>query len=214
MTLIDAGMNTARFNFSHGDHEAHGACLKRVREAAALRPEKNIGILLDTKGPEIRTGFFKEECKSKIHLKKGGTVELTTDYSFKGDETKFACTYSSLPTSVRSRAPAAAPDHTCSVSERAPPRAPGSARGRWLAPAAHRPNPRLRTAWQWPLAVASLSFSPSPLSLAVSSGRGSPGSRCSSRADGYLRAFAQCAGLRRPTRVWSLGAGPGPSQLS
>lgn len=99
--LIDAGMNTARFNFSHGDHDAHGACLERVRQAAAARPDKNIGILLDTKGPEIRTGFFKEECNKKIHLKKGATVEITTDYSFKGDETKFACTYEKLPQSVK-----------------------------------------------------------------------------------------------------------------
>jgi len=101
VSLIDAGMNTARLNFSHGDHEAHGATLDRVREAAALRPDKNIGILLDTKGPEIRTGFFKESCGGKIHLKAGATVELTTDYAFKGDETKFACTYDKLATSVK-----------------------------------------------------------------------------------------------------------------
>ena len=37
-SLIDAGMNTARLNFSHGDHAAHGACMDRVKEAAALRP--------------------------------------------------------------------------------------------------------------------------------------------------------------------------------
>ena len=41
---------------SHGDHEAHGATIARIREAAASRPHLNIGILLDTKGPEIRTG--------------------------------------------------------------------------------------------------------------------------------------------------------------
>lgn len=100
-SLIDAGMNTARLNFSHGDHAAHGACMDRVKEAAALRPDKNVAILLDTKGPEIRTGFFNEKCKGKIHLKAGSIVELTTDYSFKGDETKFACTYDKLPTSVK-----------------------------------------------------------------------------------------------------------------
>jgi pyruvate kinase len=100
VTLIDAGMNTARLNFSHGDHAAHGSTLARVREAAAKRPEKNVAILLDTKGPEIRTGFFKETCGGKIHLKAGATVELTTDYAYKGDETKFACTYEKLPVSV------------------------------------------------------------------------------------------------------------------
>jgi len=99
--LLDAGMNVARFNFSHGDHAAHAACLARVREAASQRPERNLGILLYTKGPEIRTGFFKDECNKKIHLKAGSTLELTTDYDFKGDETKFACTYDKLPTSVK-----------------------------------------------------------------------------------------------------------------
>ena len=77
-TLIDAGMNTARFNFSHGDHKGHGECLARVREAAAARPEKNLGILLDTKGPEIRTGFFKESCGGKIHLKAGAPLGALT----------------------------------------------------------------------------------------------------------------------------------------
>eukprot|EP00310_Coccolithus_braarudii_P000349 CAMPEP_0183380378 /NCGR_PEP_ID=MMETSP0164_2-20130417/125900_1 /TAXON_ID=221442 /ORGANISM="Coccolithus pelagicus ssp braarudi, Strain PLY182g" /LENGTH=510 /DNA_ID=CAMNT_0025557975 /DNA_START=55 /DNA_END=1587 /DNA_ORIENTATION=- len=98
--LIDAGMNVARFNFSHGDHKGHGACLDRVRQAAALRPDKHVAILLDTKGPEIRTGFFKEACGGKIHLKAGSALELTTDYDYKGDETKFACTYKKLPESV------------------------------------------------------------------------------------------------------------------
>ena len=72
-----------------------------MREAAAKRPDKNVAILLDTKGPEIRTGFFKESCNKKIHLKAGQDLELTTDYSFLGDETKFACTYDKLPASVK-----------------------------------------------------------------------------------------------------------------
>jgi pyruvate kinase len=100
VTLIDAGMNVARLNFSHGDHAAHGATLERVREAAKMRPEKNVAILLDTKGPEIRTGFFQEKCGGKIHLKQGSKIEITTDYSYKGDETKIACTYEKLPQSV------------------------------------------------------------------------------------------------------------------
>jgi len=100
VTLIDAGMNTARLNFSHGDHKAHGSTLERVREAAKQRPDKNIAILLDTKGPEIRTGFFQPKCNGKIHLKAGSEIEVTTDYSYKGDETKIACTYDKLPKSV------------------------------------------------------------------------------------------------------------------
>ena len=53
--LMDAGMNVARFNFSHGDHESHGAVLARLRKVAAQK-SRNIAVLLDTKGPEIRSG--------------------------------------------------------------------------------------------------------------------------------------------------------------
>jgi pyruvate kinase len=101
VTLIDAGMDTARLNFSHGDHKAHGATADRVREAAKQRPDKNIAILLDTKGPEIRTGFFQEKCGGKINLKRGESIEIVTDYAYKGDETCIACTYEKLPVSVK-----------------------------------------------------------------------------------------------------------------
>lgn len=96
--LIDAGMSVARFNFSHGDHDGHKACLERVRTAAKNKG-KHVGILLDTKGPEIRSGFFANDA-SKIHLVKGEEIILTTDYEFKGDKTKLACSYKALPTSV------------------------------------------------------------------------------------------------------------------
>lgn len=71
--MAQAGMNVARFNFSHGSHEEHKQrmdCLKKVREEAGLP----IAILLDTKGPEIRTGDMKD---GKIFLKKGEVLRLT-----------------------------------------------------------------------------------------------------------------------------------------
>merc|ERR1719389_68554 len=92
-------MNVARLNFSHGDHESHGATVQRIREADTLRPDKPIAILLDTKGPEIRTGFFAEG--SKINLTAGQDLKLVTDYSFKGDNTCFAVTYEKLPQAVK-----------------------------------------------------------------------------------------------------------------
>ena len=52
--LILAGMNVARLNFSHGNHEEHAVRIATIRDAAA-KLNKTIGILLDTKGPEIRT---------------------------------------------------------------------------------------------------------------------------------------------------------------
>merc|ERR1719226_219809 len=99
--LIDAGMNVCRLNFSHGDHEAHGATVARIRQAAALRPERPVAILLDTKGPEIRTGFFREDVGKSIDLKQGQDLKLVTDYTFKGDNTCIALTYEKLPTSVK-----------------------------------------------------------------------------------------------------------------
>mmetsp|Transcript_26176 Transcript_26176/g.71810 ORF Transcript_26176/g.71810 Transcript_26176/m.71810 type:complete len:506 (-) Transcript_26176:837-2354(-) len=96
-TLIKAGLNVARFNFSHGDHAGHKACLDRLRQAAT-NVGKPVGVLLDTKGPEIRTGFFAEG--KKIELVKGETLVLTSDYEFKGDNTKLACSYGELATSV------------------------------------------------------------------------------------------------------------------
>lgn len=58
--LIEAGMNVARLNFSHGSHEEHGNRIKNL-QAVSEQMGANLGILLDTKGPEIRTGLAPEE---------------------------------------------------------------------------------------------------------------------------------------------------------
>lgn len=100
--LMDAGMNVARFNFSHGSHEGHGQVLDRLRQVASEK-SRNIAVLLDTKGPEIRTGFFMDGI-DKITLKKDDTIILTSDYTYKVDKalhpTKLACSYAKLATSV------------------------------------------------------------------------------------------------------------------
>jgi pyruvate kinase len=96
--MLDAGMNVARLNFSHGDHESHGASLDRLRAALKQRPDKVCAVMLDTKGPEIRTGFLEGD---KATFEKGQTLEITTNYDFKGNNQKIACSYESLPTSVQ-----------------------------------------------------------------------------------------------------------------
>ena len=73
--MLRAGMNVARFNFSHGTHEYHKEGMelfKKVRD----RLKMPAAILLDTKGPEIRVGVFEE---GKIKLEKGKTFTFTTD---------------------------------------------------------------------------------------------------------------------------------------
>lgn len=97
--LIEEGLSVARFNFSHGDHEGHKACLDRLRQAAANK-KKHVAVLMDTKGPEIRSGFFADGAK-KISLTKGQNLILTSDYSFKGDSNKLACSYPKLAESVK-----------------------------------------------------------------------------------------------------------------
>lgn len=97
-SLIDDGMNVARLNFSHGDHEGHGNTLINLRTALSSRPGKHVAVMLDTKGPEIRTGFLKNH--DKVTFQKGETFEMTTDYTFLGDSTKVACSYPELPTTV------------------------------------------------------------------------------------------------------------------
>ncbi len=90
------GMDIARFNFSHGDHEEQLGRVKLLRE---VREEigKPIAMLLDTKGPEIRTGVLKDE--KKVTLVEGGTYTLTTR-EVVGDETICSITYTGLPQDV------------------------------------------------------------------------------------------------------------------
>lgn len=89
--LLDAGMNIARLNFSHGDHKYHKETVKNLREALKKRPKLVCALLLDTKGPEIRTGILED--KNGVQLKKDQLLELTTDFSFRGNEKKIAISY-------------------------------------------------------------------------------------------------------------------------
>ncbi len=90
--LIQAGMNVARFNFSHADHEEH---LGRLRIIEKLREELGIPVatLLDTKGPEIRIGTFKDN--KKIQLVEGQTFTLTSR-DVEGDESIVSLSYPNL----------------------------------------------------------------------------------------------------------------------
>lgn len=94
--LINAGMDVARLNFSHGTHEEHRASIIKLRQAAA-ETGKNIAVMLDTKGPEIRIGVLKG---GKVTLKEGSQVVLTTE-EVEGDETRISVTYKGLPSAVQ-----------------------------------------------------------------------------------------------------------------
>lgn len=90
-SLINAGMNVARLNFSHGDHQEHAVRIQRIREVSE-RLGKTVGILLDTKGPEIRT-----------HTMENGAIDLTAGQKIAvsmtevvGTEDVFSVTYDQL----------------------------------------------------------------------------------------------------------------------
>jgi len=93
--LLRAGMDVARLNFSHGTHEEHKRRIESIRQAAE-ETGQNVAIMLDTKGPEIRLGYFKEE---PVLLKEGDHVTLTTAPVW-GDNKLIPITYSGLPGDV------------------------------------------------------------------------------------------------------------------
>lgn len=95
--LIQNGMNIIRLNMSHGDYEEQMTRIKRVRE---INEElgTSVGFLLDTKGPEVRTGLFKE---SKVMLIKDSEITITMD-EVEGDAKKFTVSYKGLANDVKS----------------------------------------------------------------------------------------------------------------
>jgi pyruvate kinase len=95
--LLQAGMSVARFNFSHGTHEYHAECLENLR-AACANVDKTCGVLLDTKGPEIRTGMLRDG--EPVELKRGNMVTLTTDYSVLGTAEMIAVSYEHMARDV------------------------------------------------------------------------------------------------------------------
>lgn len=90
--LIQNGMNVARLNFSHGSHSEHAdriARLKKIRKDAGIP----IALMLDTKGPEIRTGVLTE---GKVTLEEGKNITLTTE-QIDGDANRVSVSYAGLP---------------------------------------------------------------------------------------------------------------------
>jgi len=93
--MILAGMNVARLNFSHGSHDEHEVRIDRIREVAK-ELGRNVAIMLDTKGPEIRTGVLKD---GQITLKAGDHFILTTE-QIEGTQERVSVTYDRLSKDV------------------------------------------------------------------------------------------------------------------
>lgn len=94
--LLDAGMTAVRMNFSHGDHAYHATTIANVRQLAAERGQ-HIPLVLDTKGPEIRTGKLVDG--QAISLQKGREITVTTE-SILGDAACISIDYPTLADDV------------------------------------------------------------------------------------------------------------------
>lgn len=90
--MLDAGMNVARFNMSHGTHNSHKEMIENSKTARANK-HLPLAIMIDTKGPEIRIKQFK---KGIVNLKIGEQFVLTTK-DVLGDKTQVSVTYQNLP---------------------------------------------------------------------------------------------------------------------
>ena len=90
--LVLAGMNVARLNLSHGDHEVHTRSFEMVR-AASSAASKGVGILADLQGPKIRLARF---ASGPVELHVGDSFTITTR-DVPGDSTMCGTTYPGLP---------------------------------------------------------------------------------------------------------------------
>ena len=91
-SLIDAGMNVARLNLSHGEYSEHEAQLKLVREISDKKGVA-VAILVDLQGPKIRLGRFEAGSHD---LKFGDLLTITTD-EITGTKDRVSTTYKGLP---------------------------------------------------------------------------------------------------------------------
>ena len=89
--LIEAGMNVARLNFSHGDHDEHLVRIKRIREISK-KLGKPVGIMLDTKGPEIRTHKMADGI---VNIAKGDVIRISMKEVL-GTKEMFSVSYDNL----------------------------------------------------------------------------------------------------------------------
>jgi pyruvate kinase len=97
--LLALGVDVARLNFSHGQHEDHARMLDKVR-AASRQLGKAIAVLQDLQGPKIRTGPLKAG-KAGVRIEPGAELVITTEHEVQGDASLVSTTYPHLAEDVR-----------------------------------------------------------------------------------------------------------------
>ena len=96
--MINAGMNVARINFSHGGYEENEEKINNIKEVRA-KLNKPVALMLDTKGPEIRTGIL-ESGNEKVTIKEGDIFTFVNE-DIIGNETKTSISYKNLYQDVK-----------------------------------------------------------------------------------------------------------------
>src|SRR5687768_8765858 len=86
--LIEAGLDVARVNMSHGERPHHGEVIRRIRQVSA-ELKKPVGVMVDLSGPKIRTGNMR---KGVANLEEGAEVRITTE-EIEGDAKRFSANY-------------------------------------------------------------------------------------------------------------------------
>ena len=109
--LVEAGVDVARLNMSHGTHDEHAASLRAVR-AAAEGTGRAVGVLADLQGPKIRVGTFSA---GPVLLRAGATFTITTE-DVPGDEREVSTTYPGLPGDVAAGDPILVDDGRVTLS--------------------------------------------------------------------------------------------------
>jgi pyruvate kinase len=64
--MIDAGMNVVKLDFAQGDHKSNGILVNNLQSSLKQRPDKTVALMIETKGPEIRTGNLKDGKPVKV----------------------------------------------------------------------------------------------------------------------------------------------------
>jgi len=100
-TLIRNGLDVARLNFSHGTYDEHAQRIRNIRAASEI-VGKNVAIMLDIKGPKIRTGMVKDGA---VELQNDAKIILTTEQVELGDENRISISYEGLPEDVQPGSP-------------------------------------------------------------------------------------------------------------
>ena len=95
--LVEAGMNVARLNFSHGNYETHGEIIQTIRSIARMM-NRPVGILLDLQGPKIRVGKLQDG--QPVRLKRNATFSITSR-PIVGTAEIVSTTYQNLPEDVK-----------------------------------------------------------------------------------------------------------------